>query len=192
MNTRRPRAFALLGLMSLAAVSPPNLSGDAVLVEAVRTAADVHARLGRGFRPLMRRAKAVLIAPNGRSGTAILLLHTPTGWSEPAFFAAGAFTSAAPAMLLVMTDRATDAILRQAGLPPDGPDALGIAAMKPGAAADLLLWSPDPHEKASQDGPRQDDGANAAFYGHPRNAADIVGFTPPELRSSKLRAALGG
>jgi hypothetical protein len=66
---------------------------------------------------------------------------------------------------------------------------LSLAPLGAKLPAELLLW-PGRTAKVDADGFAQDDAANAAWYGRPRNAAEIVGGSPPDPRSARLRAAL--
>jgi hypothetical protein len=198
MNTRLwpPFFAAIAAIWPLAAHSAP-ATPQATLDGAVRTVAALHASLG-GSILAVSKARAVLVAPSGAGAGTLLLLHGPTGWSEPAFFDSASLTTRTPTVLLLMTDRAVDAVLQQRGLRFDPPDALTVAALtvaalggKPGggAGSDLLLW-PGPRAALNDTGFHQDDAANAMWYGRPRDAAEIVGGTPPELRSSALRRQL--
>jgi hypothetical protein len=188
MNTSPALPFcAVLAFLNLAAAPAP--APQQLVDEAAHTAAVLHAHLGRAYAPLLRHAKAVLIAPQGAAGDSVLLLHGRHGWGEPAFFDAAALGAKAPAVLLIMSERALDALLRQGGLPLDGPDALTLAPLGAKAGAELLLW-PAQREKLDDAGFHQDDATNAAWYGHSRNAAEIVGATMPDLRSSRLRQVL--
>jgi hypothetical protein len=178
---------AALALLNLAAAPAPR--PQQVVDAATRTVDALHAHLGHAYAPLLRQAKAVLIAPAGASGDAVLLLHARQGWGEPAFFDATALATKTPTVLLIMSERALDTVLHQGGLPLDGPDALTLAPLSAKAGAELLLW-PGRHDTLDDAGFRQDDATNAAWYGHPRNAAEIVGATLPDLRSSRLRHVL--
>jgi hypothetical protein len=173
----------------MAAAPAPVRVPARVIEGAARTAAILHAHLGRGYGPLMQQAKAVLIAPNGAAGDAVMLLRWGDHWSEPAFFDATALPSKAPTILLLMSDRAIDEVLRQHGLTVSGPAAMSLAPLGAKTPAELLLW-PGRTAKLDEDGFTQDDAANAAWYGRQRNAAEIVGGSPPDPRSARLRAAL--
>lgn len=103
-----------------------------------------------GMRQLIRRAKGVMIIPQllkagfiigGEGGSGILLTHRDGIWSPPAFYNFGAGSiglqigaQASEVVLLLMTDRAIEAVLRnQVKLGADasvaaGPVGIGIEA----------------------------------------------------------------
>ncbi len=166
---------------------PANDKWQTVVNEAAHTVALMHHALGRRFVTVMKAATAVLIAPKGDKGDALLLIRDGTGWSEPAFFDATAFPSAAPSVLLICRERALNEILHQRGLTLSGPAKLALARVTGHGPADMLLW---PGRALNPDGFLEDDAANASWYGMARTAPEIVGATPPDLRTSKLRAEL--
>ncbi len=159
--------------------------------QAVNLAALTVARLrraaGRRFPGLIKSTTAILIAPNGNRADSLLLIRHDTGWGEPAFLSGSGLTTARPTILLIRTERALDEILHQRGLTLSGPAELTLAHITSRVPADILAW---PGPDLSPDGFLQDDAANAAWYGLPRTAPEIVGATPPDLRTSKLRAEL--
>jgi hypothetical protein len=188
MNTRWGLPFCAAGCwLTLAAAAAP--APGKVIDAATRTLAMLHAHLGRGYAPLMDKSKAILIAPAGATGDAVLLLRWGDHWSEPAFFDAAALPGKAPTVLLIMSDHALYEVLRQRGLTLDGPMAVSLATLGAKTPAELLLWP----GKAKLDaaGFAQDDAANQAWYGRNRNAAEIVGGSPPDVRTARLRAGLG-
>lgn len=136
----------------------------------------------------MKGVTAVLIAPRGDKGDSLLLIRDRVGWSEPAFFDGEAFSTAAPSVLLICRERALNQLLHQRGLTLSGPARLSQAPIASHTPADMKLW---PGHEIKPEGFLEDDVANASWYGIARTAPEIVGFTPPDLRTSKLRTELG-
>jgi hypothetical protein len=190
MNLRRAVSLCALALLSAgAAPAPPAAAPQTVIDGAEHTIAAMRASLGHRYDPLLRASKAILLAPHGDKGDAVLLVHGTLGWSEPAFFNAAALPEAAPSVVVVMTERALDAVLHQRGLTLDGPAALSLATATAKGWPDLRLW-PQRHPSLAAAGFVQDDAANTAWYGRPRSAPEIVGDPRSQLRSSKLRGLL--
>jgi hypothetical protein len=194
MNIRRAVLVCALALLSTAAApAPPPLFSQpvpqTVIDGAEHTLAAMRAGVGQRYDALLRASKAVLIAPRGDKGDAVLLVHNKRGWSEPAFFAASALPDPTPSVVLMMSERALDAILHQRGLTLDGPAGLTIATTTAKDWPDFRLW-PQRHPKLAATGFIQDDAANTAWYGHPRSAPEIVGDPSSQLRSSRLRGLL--
>lgn len=161
---------------------------QATLDRAARTIAILRATLGRILPPTLRHAVGIMIAPDGRQGTAVLLGRGAHGWGEPAFFTAAGFESRTQSVLLIMTDPALDQILHQRGLRLDGDDPLSLANLARTSQASLRVW---PAQTLNAIGFLEIPAANQSWYGTPRTAPEIIGYTPPDLRSSRLRRLLG-
>lgn len=151
------------------------------------------------MRRKLASAKGVFVVPQllkasfiigGEGGSGLLLAKTPTGWSEPAIYTLGAGSiglqiggEASQVMLLLMSDNAVDAILRnEFKLGADatvaaGPVGAGIeAATTTNLGADILSYSKSRGLAAgvSVEGAviTARHSRNTAYYGrqaHPRN-----------------------
>ncbi len=186
MNTRRALTFFGAAVLLGAALPLSDVAQQTVNASA-RTVAALRGQMGRSLQPVLRRTQAIIVAPHGARGDAMLMVHDGTGWSEPAFFHGDTLGTAAPSVILVMTDGALDQILHQRGLTLDGPGALTVAPLTRHGTADLLTW---PDLKPGADGLREDDETNAAWTGTRRSAPEIVGWSTPDLRTSALRREL--
>lgn len=170
-------------------------------------------------RRLVHNARAIVIIPNlvkggfifgAQGGTGVLLVHEANGsWSEPAFYNMGAASfgfqagiAVSRVVLIINTERALNAVLRnefkigaEAGLALATLGAGAEASTTAAAGADIVAMA---NSKglfggvAIQGGIlRPYDSWNAAFYGRPVSAADIV--LEHRVRSpiaDRLRAAL--
>lgn len=187
MNPRRAVLFCAVALLWAAAAAPVSLPALVAITMATHTLHSLHQRLRLTYAPLLRHAKAVVIAPRGNEGDAMLLVQDGGRWSEPAFFDATALPSRAPSVLLIMSERGLDQILHQRGLTLDGPAALSLAPLTGKTSAEMLLW---PGKTLDASGFHQNDARNQAWYGRPRSAPEIVGGSPADPRTSALREAL--
>lgn len=217
--------FAGAALLIAAVATTPSLAQSAnsdaanlvlkaaATVETFRSNPDMDA-----LRNLMSRAKGVVIVPQlikagfiigGEGGSAVMMTQKNGAWSAPAFYtvAGGSFglqagAQASEVILVLMTDRAVDAILRNnVKLGAD----LGIAAGPIGAGVEASTTTnlrDDVYAFALSKGLfggialegsvlAPDDQANQAYYGKPVTAADIL--TGPALAdagSNSLRGSV--
>jgi len=171
-------------------------------------------------RALVRRSRAIIIVPNmvkagfifgAQGGTGVLLVHNRNGsWSHPAFFNMGAASfglqagvSVSKVVLIVMNDRALTLALTNAQLKLGAEAGLAVATLGAGAEGSVTTAGADIYALSSSQGlfggislqggalgPAPD--ANAAYYGMPLTAEDIVyGRVRIATRSdANLRAAL--
>jgi lipid-binding SYLF domain-containing protein len=152
-------------------------------------------------RQMMHQARAVLIVPRlfkggfivgGEGGTGVLLVRTSNGWSDPAFYAIGSASfglqaglEQSEAVLLVMTQRGLDALLRdqfkigaQAGIAVANLGSGVEGAVGGVSAPDLVVWSSSSGAFAgiALDGsvirPQRED--DRAYYGRPLSTRDIL------------------
>ena len=170
------------------------------------------------MRTLLKRAKAVLVVPQmlkagfilgGSGGSGVLLAHSRRGWSAPAFFNMGAGSiglqigaQASEVVLLMMTDRALDAVLHNrvklgAELSAAaGPRGVGReAATTTNLRDDVYSYSRNKglFAGASVEGAmiQPDDDANQAYYGKAVTPEDVILKRAVSQRgAAPLRAAL--
>jgi lipid-binding SYLF domain-containing protein len=170
------------------------------------------------MRQLLGRAKGVLIIPQllkagfiigGEGGNGVLLVRHDGRWSAPAFYSFGAGSiglqigaQASEVMLLLMTDRAVDAVLRnRLTLGGDasvsaGPTGRGIEASTTTTfQADVYAYSRNRglFAGASLEGAVLTplDNTNGAYYGARVSARDIVWHrTVDNAGANALRVAL--
>lgn len=195
-------------------------SEDQSLVDAARITVDRFAGDGQfsDMRRQLAKAKGVFVVPQllkasfiigGEGGSGLLMARTGTGWSEPAIYTMGAGSiglqiggEASEVMLLLMNDKAVDAILRnEFKLGADatvaaGPVGMGIeAATTTHLGADILSYS---RSKGLAAGVAIEGAVitarhnrNTAYYGrqaHPRNILYDNAVSNPG--TSALRQAL--
>lgn len=170
-------------------------------------------------RDLVHRSRAVLIVPElvkggfifgAQGGTGVLLVHEPGNkWSYPAFYNMGAASfglqigvEVSKIVLIIMTDRALNAVL-QNEFKIGAEAGIAIATLGTGAEASTTTNAgADIYAMAVSKGLfggvavqggilKPYDSWNAAFYGHPVSAGDIVlrnAVTNPA--ADRLRSAL--
>lgn len=164
---------------------------------------------------LLRRAKAVLIVPSavdvalgigGAGGRAVLLVHGPHGWSDPAFYSVATASAGAQlgakqvtSVLLIMSDRALRSFLQdsnvtvgaQANLTAVRFDANRVAQL---GGADVVLWSKSQGLFAGAavqaQGFVQNNTSNQAYYGRNVTVAQIADGSVRNPAADRLRAAL--
>jgi SH3 domain-containing YSC84-like protein 1 len=170
-------------------------------------------------RQLLRRARAVLIVPRlykggfivgGEGGTGVLLVRGVSNvWSDPAFYAIGAASfglqaglERSEAVLLVMTQKGLDALLRdqfkvgaQAGIAVATLGSGVEGAIGGASGPDIVVWSSSSGVYAgiSLDGSiiRAQADDNQAYYGRPVSARDILfGHAGSAPHAAALRRAL--
>ena len=188
---------------------------------ASRTVADLSRDKAFGnARQLLHRARAILIIPRlfkggfivgGEGGTGVLLVRGRDGsWSDPAFYAISSASfglqaglAQSEAVLLVMTQKGLDALLRdqfkvgaQAGIAVASLGS-GVEGAVGGGGPDIVVWSSSSGVYAgiALDGSiiRAQPEDNRAYYGRPLTARDVL-FGPPVLEphAAVLRRALAG
>ncbi|MBM3502339.1 MAG: lipid-binding SYLF domain-containing protein [Alphaproteobacteria bacterium] len=191
-----------------------------ILIDRARTTVEefrLDADMG-SMRILLARAKAVLIIPQllkagfiigGEGGNGVLLTRRDGRWSAPAFYSFGAGSvglqigaQASEVMLLLMTDRAVDAVLRnRVTLGGDasvaaGPLGRGVeAATTTNFRADVYAYSRTKglFAGASLEGAVLTplDNANATYYGQRVSARDILmNFAVDHAGANALRGSL--
>lgn len=166
MHTRRSLLLtAAVGGLALLAPAARAASDQGLIDEARITVQDFTGDTQfTDMRRKLARAKGVFIVPQllkasfiigGEGGSGVLLAKTQTGWSEPAIYTMGAGSiglqiggEASEVMLLLMSDKAVEAILRnEFKLGADasvaaGPVGAGIeAATTTNLGADILSYS---------------------------------------------------
>ena len=167
MHTRRALLLTLAAGGGLALLPPPaRAASDQGLVDEARITVQDFAGDSQfaDMRRKLARAKGVFIVPQllkasfiigGAGGSGVLLAKTKNGWSEPAIYTMGAGSiglqiggEASEVMLLLMSDKAVDAILRnEFKLGADasvaaGPVGAGIeAATTTNLGADILSYA---------------------------------------------------
>jgi lipid-binding SYLF domain-containing protein len=167
MHTRRTLLLTLAAGRGLALLPPAAwaVSDQGLIDEARITVQDFTGdKQFTDMRHKLARAKGVFIVPQllkasfiigGEGGSGVLMAKTQNGWSEPAIYTMGAGSiglqiggEASEVMLLLMSDRAVEAILRnEFKLGADatvaaGPVGAGIeAATTSNLGADILSYS---------------------------------------------------
>jgi SH3 domain-containing YSC84-like protein 1 len=170
------------------------------------------------LRAYIKQARAIIVVPNmvkagfifgAQGGTGVLLVHNKKGWSRPAFYNMGAASfgfqagiETSQVVLLLMTDRARDAMLQNAQVKLGAEAGLAVATIGAGAEAAVTTPGADVYAfSVSQGlfgGVAIDGGAlgvnpdwDAAYYGQPLTAQQIVfqnrGRNPGQ---NELRGAL--
>jgi len=166
---------------------------------------------------LLHRAKAVMIVPQlikagffvgGEGGDGVLLVRTPTGWSNPAFYTVGAASfglqiggETAEVVFLVMSDRALDAWMHnevklgaQAGLTVAVIGSNAEMDATTNANVDVIAWA---RTKGAYAGltiegslikPRES--FDEAYYGRRLNSEQIVHGVGANAAANALRRAL--
>ncbi len=206
-STWRQRATATLAgafLASTVLAAAPAFAGpeqQATIDHAAGTLQDLRRDPEFGnARELMRRARAVLIAPRifkgaffvgGAGGQAVLMVRGRRGWSDPAFYTIGSASfglqigaKESELVLFIMSDRALEAVMRDkveigasAGLAVAtlGSDVQGATTAN--AGADIIAWESSSGAFAglSLDGSviAPDRGEDARYYG-PRGTPDDI------------------
>ncbi|MDR3533364.1 MAG: lipid-binding SYLF domain-containing protein [Rhodopila sp.] len=163
---------------------------------------------------LMRQAKAVLIVPKlvkggfivgGEGGNGVLMVRRRGGWSDPGFYAIGAASFGLQAgleqselIMLIMTQKGLDGVLRdqfkigaQAGISVVTLGSSVEGAIGGASPPDIVVWSSSTglYGGLTVDGSviRAEPNQDAAFYGHPVTARDVL-FGPMESpRAAPLR-----
>ena len=181
------------------------------------TSAVLQMRQARGFTQsgVLARAKAALIVPHAlrgavgiglQGGRALLVENKGGHWSDPAFYTVGGISigpqiggEATTSVLLIMTDRALDKLLKpsnatagaQATLTAARFDANRITQL---GGADVIIWSSSEGAFAGANvdltGFTQDSAANQAYYGAPMDAAAVFDHPAASPADAKLRSAL--
>ncbi len=181
------------------------------------TSAIERMRSGSGIAKsgLLGRAKAALIVPHAvrgaigigaQGGEAVLVENKGGKWSAPAFYTVGGVSvgpqiggEVTTAVLLIMTDRALDRLLKpsnvtggaQATLTAAHYSANRIAEL---GGADLVIWSTSEGAFAGANldltGFTQDTSANRAYYGKPVDASEVFRGAVANLADLRLRRAL--
>ncbi|MEK9968532.1 MAG: lipid-binding SYLF domain-containing protein [Ferrovibrio sp.] len=203
MHRRALLATVLAGAGILAVGPLPALaaSDDQNLIDSARITVDNFANDGQmsDLRRKLAQAKGVFVVPQllkasfiigGEGGSGVLMAKTNTGWSEPAIYTMGAGSiglqiggEASQVMLLLMNDKAVNAILRnefKIGADASvaaGPVGMGVeAATTTNLGADIYSYSKSKGLAAgvSVEGAviTARHGRNTAYYGkeaHPRN-----------------------
>jgi lipid-binding SYLF domain-containing protein len=172
-------------------------------------------------RALVHRSRAVLIVPNlvkagfifgAQGGQGVLLIHNRNGsWSYPAFYNLGAASfglqagiAVSKVVLIIMNDHALQLAITQAQLKLGAEAGLAIATLGAGAEGSVTTAGADIYALSNSKGlfggvavqggaigPNQ--GWNAAYYGHPVTAEEIV-YGRGRVRqpgANALRRALG-
>ena len=166
---------------------------------------------------LLHRAKAVMIVPQlikagffvgGEGGDGVLLVRTPTGWSNPAFYTVGAASfglqiggETAEMVFLVMSDRALDAWMHnevklgaQAGLTVAVVGSNAEMDATTNANVDVIAWA---RTKGAYAGvtvegslikPREE--FDTAYYGRPLSSEQIIHGVGANSAANALRRAL--
>ncbi len=214
-------ALAAVIVQALCLATLPATAGDQqALVDRARITVESFAGDAKmaPMRALLKRAKAVLVVPQllkagfilgGSGGSGVLLARSQRGWSSPAFFNMGAGSiglqigaQASEVVLLMMTDRALDAVLHNkvklgAELSAAaGPQGVGReTATTTNLRDDVYSYSRNKglFAGASVEGAviQPDHDANKAYYGKAVTPEDVILKRAVSKRdSAPLRAAL--
>ena len=193
----------LLGVVLLAPLAARAETEQQVVVDrASRTIADLTRDKAFGnARQLLHEARAVLIIPRlfkggfiigGEGGTGVLLVRgRDRSWSDPAFYAIGSASfglqaglAQSEAVLLVMTEKGLDALLRdqfkfgaQAGIAVANLGS-GVEGAVSTGGPDIVVWSSSSGVYAgiALDGSilRAQPQDNQAYYGRPLTTRDVL------------------
>jgi lipid-binding SYLF domain-containing protein len=199
----------LLGVVLLAPLAARAETEQQVVVDrASRTIADLTRDKAFGnARQLLHQARAILIIPRlfkggfivgGEGGTGVLLVRgRENSWSDPAFYAIGSASfglqaglAQSEAVLLVMTQRGLDALLRdqfkfgaQAGIAVANLGS-GVEGAVSSGGPDIVVWSSSSGVYAgiALDGSiiRAQPEDNRAYYGRPLTTRGVL-FGPAAL-----------
>jgi lipid-binding SYLF domain-containing protein len=205
MQGRKWVAAILAATLAATAAAPAaRAAGDeqATVDHAIGTLRDLRGDKEFGnARDLLRRARAVLIAPRifkagffvgGMGGQAVLMVRGENGWSDPAFYTVGSASfglqigaETSEMIMFVMTDRALEALMRDrftiganAGLAVATLGSTVEGGTTAAVGADIVVWasSSGAYAGISLQGtvvePRPADDAD--YYGRSVTTGDIV------------------
>jgi SH3 domain-containing YSC84-like protein 1 len=218
----RYACLALLGCVLAAPLAARAETDQQVVVDrACNTIEDLrHDKAFGNARELLHKARAVLIVPRlykggfivgGEGGNGVLLVHgSGNTWSDPAFYGIGAASfglqaglEQSEAVLLVMTQKGLDALLRnqfkigaQAGIAVATLGSGVEGAIGGASGPDIVVWSSSSGVYAgiSLDGSviRAQADDDHAYYGRPVTTRDILfGHGGAAPHAMALRRALG-
>ena len=212
------------GLAGCAEEAPPaTLASEAQgvvdgAVMAVRTIMAVRTmKTSTGFATsgLLGRARGVVIVPRalkvaliagGSGGRAVLVGRTPKGWSDPAFYTVGSGSLGpqvgvreSTIVVLLMTERALDAFLRQSNVTLGADANLTVGQFNTSGAAaigdqDVVVWTDAQGlfigGSVAGQGFNQDADYNRAYYGRNVPAIDVLAGLVHNPAAGRLRAVL--
>ncbi len=194
---------ALCGLMAAISGCSSTPETRSEMTQQVRAAQDTLTNFHndpqmRWFREHMKDARAVLVSPRitragfvlgGSGGDALVLARDKGGrWVGPAFYNMGAGSvgfqigvDVSEVVILVMSERALNALL-SSSFKLGGDASIAAGPVGAGAASDVtadmvsFARSKGVYAGLSLEGTviKPDEGANAAFYGKPASAVDIL------------------
>src|ERR1700712_987841 len=168
---------------------------------------------------LMREAKAVFIVPKlikggfivgGEGGNGVMMVHNKGGWSAPAFYAIGAASfglqvglEQSEMIMLIMTQKGLDGVLHdnfkigaQAGISVVTLGSGGEGAIGGASLPDVVVWSSSTglYGGLTVDGSviRAQPNVDAAFYGRPVTAREVLYGGLESPRAAPLRRELNG
>ena len=168
---------------------------------------------------LVRQAKAVFIVPKlikggffigGEGGNGVLMVHNRGGWSNPGFYAIGAASFGLQAgleqsemIMLIMTQKGLDGVLRdqfkigvQAGIAVVTLGSGVEGAIGGASPPDVVVWSSSTglYGGLTVDGSviRAQPNQDAAFYGRPVTARDVLFGSLESARAAPLRRDMHG
>ncbi|HYM18676.1 MAG TPA: lipid-binding SYLF domain-containing protein [Micropepsaceae bacterium] len=212
-------AFTALFLFgNSASFAAPTSEQNDLLARAATTAQ--HMQKDPAFdraRAMLHNAKGVLIVPSlvkggfifgAEGGNGVLMQRNGNGWSAPAFYtlASASFgfqagLEQAEVVMLVMSDRALDAIKRSefkvgagAGITVVTLSAGAEAATAPNLSGDIIVWSSATgvYGGLTLNGSviKARDEWNTAFYGRPSSVSDILADRVGNPQADRLRQQL--
>jgi lipid-binding SYLF domain-containing protein len=214
-------AAALLAGSTLAAPMAFAQSSQQVTVDGARKVlADLrHDKAFGNARTLLRQAKAVLIVPKlikggffvgGEGGDGVLLAHTRSGWSNPAFYAIGAASfglqiglEQSELIMLIMTQKGLDGVMQdefkigaQAGISVVTLGSGVEGAIGGASAPDIVVWSSSTglYGGLTVDGSviRAEPNQDSAFYGRTLTSRDVLFGRVGSSRAAGLRREIDG
>ena len=206
------------GLVGCAEETPPaTLASEAqgVVDGAVTAVQTMKTSPGFATSGLLGRARGVVIVPRvlkvaliagGSGGRAVLVGRTPRGWSDPAFYTVGSGSLGpqigvreSTIVVLLMTERALDAFLRQSNVTLGADASLTVGQFSAAGAAaigsqDAVVWTDAQGlfigGSVAGQGFNQDADYNRAYYGRSVPAIDVLANLVHNPAAAPLRAVL--
>ncbi|HET9017954.1 MAG TPA: lipid-binding SYLF domain-containing protein [Acetobacteraceae bacterium] len=224
LERRRFATSVALGCLWLAGCTQNTATGgqqstssqQSTVDQATHTVATMKAGGGAKVAGLLQKAKAVMIFPDlvkggvglGASrGQGVLLGHTATGWSDPAFYESTAVSvglqiglEESAVVMFVLSQKALDTLLQTSSFTMKAGGGLSLADLNTATqdqlnGADVVIWSKSSGAfgglTVSGSDIAQHTGEDQAYYGQPVTARDIIAGKVTNPAAAALVSALG-